>query len=193
MNCTPPEQVHNLDISTIRTKRLELIPATLEILKADLRNRPALSRLLSANLPASWPPLLLDNEVLAEFVRMKSENTDPRFITWYWVLVDPLQQTRTLIGSGGIVSTGTPDTVIMGYSVLDEYQNLGYATEAIQHLIPAIFFLPGIRKIMATTYPDLKPSIRVLEKNGFESTGEHHGGDGMEEGTIAYILEKPYL
>ncbi|MFA4848541.1 MAG: GNAT family protein [Methanoregula sp.] len=193
MKCSLPEQVHNLDTPTIRTKRLELIPATLEILKADLQNRPSLSRLLNANLPASWPPPLLDNEVLVEFVRMKSENTDPRFITWYWVMVDPHMQARTLIGSGGIASTGTPDTVIMGYSVLDEYQNQGYATEAIQHLIPAIFCLPGIRKILATTYPDLKPSIRVLEKNGFVSTGEHHEGEGMEEGTFAYILEKPDL
>jgi len=175
----------------IRTGRLELIPATLAILTGDLRDRPELSRLLDAAIPVSWPPPMMDNDVLAEFVRMKSDNTDPLFTSWYWVLADPCAGTRTLIGCGGIASTTTAtDTVVMGYSVLDEFQNRGYATEAIRHLIPAIFSLPGIRKILATTYPDLKPSIRVLEKNGFVCTGTCHEGEGLEEGTVAFIRKR---
>ncbi|HQD27511.1 MAG TPA: hypothetical protein PKV78_13345 [Methanoculleus thermophilus] len=44
---------------------------------------------------------------------------------------------------------------------------------------------------MVTTYPDLVGSIRVLEKNRFVCVGKTPAGEGFEEGTIAYALEKP--
>jgi len=84
-----------------------------------------------------------------------------------------------------------PDTVCIGYSVLEEYQNQGYATEAVRYLIPVIFSLPGIRQIIATTYPYLAASIRVLEKNGFMYAGENSNCEGIEEGTAVYLLKKP--
>ncbi|WP_054848614.1 GNAT family N-acetyltransferase [Methanoculleus chikugoensis] len=78
--------------------------------------------------------------------------------------------------------------MLIGYSVLDEFQGRGgYATEAIRHLTAAIFSLPGIRRIEAALYPDLAASIKVLEKNGFVRAGE----GGFEEGTVAYVLENP--
>ena len=83
-----------------------------------------------------------------------------------------------------------PDTLMLGYSVLDEFQNRGYATEAIRHLIPHFLSLPGIRRIAATTCPDLGASIRVLEKNGFTKTDLPLSGTGAEEGTICYLIEK---
>ena len=192
MNILPATPENAIHTSRIRTGRLELVPASLAILASDLRDRTMLARLLDATVPPAWPPPLLDTETLAEFVRMKTEKTDPLFVSWYWVLVDPATKTRTLVGSGGIASFATEkDTVILGYSVLDEFQNRGYATEAIRGMVPVIFSLPGIRKIMATTYPHLKPSIRVLEKTGFACTGACPGGEGLEEGTLAFILEKP--
>ena len=115
---------------------------------------------------------------------------DPPLAAWYWVLDDPAVGGRVLIGTGG---TATPPTleetegqVLIGYAVLGEFQGRGYATEAVRHLIPAIFSLPGIRQIEAATYPDLAASIHVLEKNGFVRAGE-----GFEEGTIAYVLKNP--
>jgi len=95
-----------------------------------------------------------------------------------------------LVGSGGIASSPDPGTVFIGYSVLDEFQCRGYATEAVRHIVAAAFALPGVRRIMATTYPELVGSIRVLEKNGFVCAGETPAGEGFEEGTIAYVLEK---
>lgn len=83
-----------------------------------------------------------------------------------------------------------PDTVMLGYSVLDEFRNRGYATEAVRYLIPCFLSLPGIRRIAATTYPDLGASIRVLEKNGFTKADLPLSGTGAEEGTICYLLKK---
>lgn len=174
----------------IHTERLDLIPATLEILEADRDDRQNLARLLSATVPGSWPPPLLDDETLGAFIQMVSEKGDPLFAAWYWVLDDPAVGGRVLIGTGGTASSPTAgdagDTVLVGYSVLDEFQGRGYATEAIRHLIPALFSLPNIRQIEAATYPDLSAPIRVLEKNGFVRAGE-----GFEEGTVRYVLKKP--
>ena len=182
MSCSPP----------LQTERLELIPATLEILKSDLHhNHEELGRLLNGIIPTAWPPLLLDQDALSLFVTLLSDGSDPHFCTWYWIRTGPVGADRTLIGSGGTLSFPTsPDAVMIGYSVLDEFQNYGYATEALCCLIPVIFARPGIRRIIATTYPELKASIRVLEKSGFVAVGDTSDGKGIEEGTLMFILEQ---
>jgi RimJ/RimL family protein N-acetyltransferase len=175
----------------IRTERLDLIPATVEILNSDCHDHAALARLLDATVPAAWPPGEMNDEVLTEFIRMASDKTDPFFACWYWVRDIPDTGGRILIGSGGIASAlNAPGTVLIGYSVLDEYQGQGYATEAVRHLIPVIFADRHIARIMATTYPELKGSIRVLERNGFVCTGTTHPGEGLAEGTLGYVLER---
>lgn len=178
---------------SICTDRLELIPANPDILRSDLdHDYEALGTLLCATIPGTWPPPLLDDETLAFFLRVQADGSDPHFCSWYWILTNLHEGTRTLIGSGGTSSySAEPDAVMIGYSVLDEFQNRGYATEAVRNLIPVIFLSQDIRQIMATTYPELKASIRVLEKSGFLLTGEGCGGEGMEEGTLRYVLNKP--
>ncbi|MDK2915852.1 MAG: hypothetical protein PWR25_409 [Euryarchaeota archaeon] len=174
----------------IHTEHLDLIPATVEILTADRDDRRELARLLDAAVPETWPPSLLDNETLDAFIQMAAEGGDPLFAAWYWVLDDPAAGERTLIGTGGTASPPRAgsggDTVLIGYSVLDEFQGRGYATEAVRHLIPTLFALPGVQQIEAATYPDISASIRVLEKNGFVQSGA-----GFEEGTVRYVLKKP--
>lgn len=173
------------------TERLELIPSTRPILESDLNDRTGLARNLNAEIPEAWPPPLMDEGVIREFIRMSSDVSGPVFAAWYWILDDPAAGRRVLIGNGGILGAESgPDTVVLGYSVLDAYRNRGYATEAVRALIPQIFSLPGVRRIVATTYPDHGASIRVLEKNGFIRTGRVPAGTGAEEGTVCYVREK---
>jgi len=175
----------------IRTERLDLIPATVETLTSDLHDYAALARLLDATVPAAWPPNEMNNEVLTEFIRMMSANTDPFFSCWYWVLDTPGKNGRVLVGSGGIASAlNAPDTVVIGYAVLAGFQGQGYATEAVRHLIPTIFADERIARIMATTYPELGASVRVLEKNGFICTGATTRGQGFSPGTLGFVLER---
>ncbi|WP_255331402.1 GNAT family N-acetyltransferase [Methanocalculus taiwanensis] len=175
----------------IHTDRLDLIPTTVEILRSDQNDKAKLARLLNAHIPAHWPPMLLDAETLSAFITILEEERDPFFICWYWVRDEPGHSMRELIGSGGIASSPcSPDTVIIGYSILDEYQSKGYTTEAVRGLIPVIFQMPGLQQIIATTYSHLTGSIRVLEKNGFVYAGTVQSGEGIEEGSELYILRR---
>jgi hypothetical protein len=142
----------------IQTPHLELIPANQDILTSDLdHDYEKLGLLLNAVVPGAWPPTYIDDPTLAEFIRMLEDGSDPYFCSWYWVLASREEQNRTLIGSGGAGSSSkAPGSAMIGYSVLDTFQNKGYATEAIRNLIPAIFRYPGIQRIIATTYPELK-------------------------------------
>jgi RimJ/RimL family protein N-acetyltransferase len=179
-----------MDIS-VRTDRLDLILASRRILESDRGDRTELARLLHAEIPAAWPPPLMDEGVIREFIGMSSAVSGPVFAAWYWVLNDPKERSRILIGNGGILGAKSgPENVVLGYSVLDKYRNRGYATEAVRALIPEIFSLPGIRRIIATTYPDLGASIRVLEKNGFVRTDRAPVGTGAEEGTVCFVRKK---
>lgn len=175
----------------IRTPRLDLVRADRTILESDLHNHGELAHLLEAEIPSAWPPPLMEIAVLKDFIRMCADPAGLVFSTWYWVRDEPGAGPRTLVGCGGVIGAeATSDTAVLGYSVLDEFQNRGYATEAVRSLVPHIFSLPGIHRIAAATYPELGASLRVLEKNGFTRTAAPLSGTGAEEGTVCYILEK---
>jgi len=161
------------------------------MLTAYLHDRATLGRLFRADIPGAWPPALLDDDARREVLRMAEDGADPHFTCWYWILEEPATGRRTLIGSGGTAPVpGDPCTAAIGYSVLEEYQGRGYATEAVAALVPVIFVFPGIARICACTYPGMPASIRVLEKTGFACAGTKDGGEGFEEGTLRYLLER---
>jgi ribosomal-protein-alanine N-acetyltransferase len=88
------------------------------------------------------------------------------------------------IGNGGF--KGTPDAadqVEMGYSIIEEFQGRGFATEAMAALIDWAFSHSSVTRIITHILPDLQSSIRVLEKCGFTNVGK-----GTEEGAIMYQL-----
>lgn len=71
--------------------------------------------------------------------------------------------------------------VEVGYSIMPDYQRLGFASEATAALIGWAFSHPEVQLVTAETLPTLVDSIRVLEKNGF-----HLLGEGSEKGVVRY-------
>lgn len=165
----------------LESARLELVPTSMEIAQADLQNRSELKELLSADIPKSWPPHLVDRAML-EWTVSKLEK-DSTYWIWssrYFILKEP----RTLIGLGGF--KGSPNAaglVEIGYSVVPEHQNLGFATEAVKALCDWAFLHPKVTRIVAETYPDLTVSISVLENCEFT-----YAGTGSEIGVARYEL-----
>lgn len=171
----------------VTTERLELLGGTLELARADLEDRGRLGQLLGARVPESWPPEFNDSETQRFTVERLNEGPGQAgWWSWYFVLLDGGDGGRTLVGNGGFKGRPAADgTAELGYSVLEEFQCAGYATEAVGGLLRWAFSHPEVTRVIAETLPPLKPSIRVLEKSGFLNVGE-----GSEEGVIRFEMTR---
>jgi ribosomal-protein-alanine N-acetyltransferase len=172
--------------ATIRTERMELLPATPESLSAAVRGSEALATALDALVPRSWPPEYLDAPAL-EFTRDRlTEHPDHAGWWMYFVLLPRENGHRVLIGSSGYKGPPAEDgTVEIGYGIVAEHQRRGYASEAARALVRHAFGVPAVRRVIAETLPELAPSIGVLRKCGFELIGE-----GSEPGVIRFELTR---
>lgn len=151
----------------IATERLELLPATLEIVSADLHRREDLQRLLRAEPGPGWPPPLISVEVMQ---RLKQALLDkPRhegWSTWYAVLKQP----RLLIGLGGFKGPPRNGSAELGYTLISSAHGKGLGTELVHGLTQWAFAHPEVTAVCAETLPELMASRRVLERNGFSRT-----------------------
>jgi len=164
------------------TPRLRLVPATAALVRAELAGRDVFAARLGAAVPAAWPPPLNDEASMTWIAAMLEEDPDAcGFVAWYFLLRDP-GGGLTAIGTGGF--KGRPDedgTVEVGYSVLETHHRRGYAPEAVEALVAWAFAHPDVRRVIAHTLPDARPSRRVLEKCGFGFVGP-----GTEEGAVMF-------
>ena len=107
----------------LRTRRLTLIPASLDLVQAELRSPTELGTLLGAVVPASWPPELYDRVALEYWIgRLEEDPGHEGWAAWYFVMGDS-QHGHVVVGAGGY--KGKPDmagSVEIGYSVLPDYR-----------------------------------------------------------------------
>lgn len=153
----------------LQTERLELIPFSLDLIKLMVNDRIALAERIAAQLPPDWPP-----EYLMRLFRKAAEapTQDPAAVDWGGYLA-VLKSGRIVVGYPGL--KGAPDkfgTVEIGYSISQSYQRQGLAPEAVGALINWAFCQPQMRRVRAECHEDNYPSQRVLEKLGFELTGQ---------------------
>ena len=154
----------------MKTERLELIPATVELCEAETRGRAALEACFGARVPTSWPPPVFEP---ADVARIRAQlEADPTIGSWtlHYILARPgaTAEGRSLVGIAGYTGPPTAEgRVEIGYAIASEHQRRGYATEAVDALVRAAFRDPRVVVVSATTYPTLEPSIGVLTKNGF--------------------------
>ena len=165
------------------TERLELVHATTELVRAEKRSPAELADKLNARLAEKWPPPLNDE---ASRNCLEQRSLQPRhqagWLAWYWIR----QADRALIGVGGF--KGGPDdqgVVELGYAILEPYQRCGFGTEAIAALVNWAFAQPEVSRVMAETLPELRASIRVLEKNAFVQVRE-----SSNPGFIRFVRDK---
>jgi RimJ/RimL family protein N-acetyltransferase/uncharacterized damage-inducible protein DinB len=167
---------------TLQTSRLRLIPATTDLIRADLAGPAALGAALGHETPSGWPPQYYDAPAMEATLAQLEK--DPVGIGWaLHYIVGPDGRLAGIVGYKG--RPGPDGTVEIGYSVMEEYQRQGIAAEAAGALVARAFGAPEVRRVIAETLPALLPSIRVLEKNGFRLIGE-----GSTPGVIRFELTR---
>lgn len=128
----------------LETERLEIIPCTADSM-----------HLLQNQQYDNGPEIDRHLQELLE---------DPSLFTWgSWLIIR--KSDGHIIGDAGF--KGKPDDqqqVEIGYGLLEQYWNKGYATEAMNALIEWALANEEIEKVTAETERSNKSSIRVLEK-----------------------------
>lgn len=178
-------------VEDIRTPRLDLIAITPALLRLELEGRAAFAAgfpaLAAAEVAAAWPPQDWEPHVLAFVLRQITGQPETVGWTRFVALRDQAAGIRTLIGTVGAVPPGTemahaaPGEIEVGYGILPEFQRHGFATEAVMGMMDWVRALGKVEAFVAQTFPHLKPSMRVLEKSGFQPAGA-----GFEDGTILF-------
>ena len=170
----------------IITPRMHLIPATLDLLGADLKGPASLSAFIGAFVPANWPPEHYDEGAIRWTIdQLSKPKADGRWFLHYFVLQSKTSAPDVVIGAGGY--TGAPDAagcVTIGYSILPEYHRRGLATEATAALTQNAF-LKQAKVVAADTLEGDPKSGGVLLKCGFT-----HVGPGPEAGTARYEITR---
>ncbi len=149
-------------VQTLETKRLKLIPFSLNLKKATMTEKARLGEMLGVRVPNSWPGPDLA-EALPFFVQNMEK--DPSGTVWDGLIIHKVD--GVIIGGMGFLGGPNEEGVVeIGYSIVPEYCNQGYATEMAHGLINWAFQQEGVKVITAETLKDNIASIKVLEKVG---------------------------
>ena len=170
----------------IQSPRLNLIAATSHLIEKTIEGREFLEHALGLSVPKSWPPDLYGPRAMHFSLTQLGDASERGWSFWY---LATREEPVELIGICGF--KGWPDesgSVEIGYSILDEYQRRGFATEAVQRLTGWAFSHHNVKEVCAETLPHLTQSIRVLEKNGFVRMGV-----GSEAGVVRYAVKRSSL
>ncbi len=188
-------------LRALDSRRMTLVAATTELVLADLEGSASLAALLDAQVADNWPPDLYGREPMNYALRQLADPAEKAWSFWYltcrayptWigdspaVLLNGTGEDRVVLGICGF--KGRPDaagSVEIGYSVLPQFRNQGFATEAVERLVSWAFSHQSVVEVCAETLPHLQQSIRVMKKNGF-----NYSGAGSERGVVRYAVQRP--
>jgi len=159
----------------IESARLKMTPLTHELLQLLHANRPTMEAALGLNISAQQINELYLKEIDDAMVNFWLPKTleHPEAYQWYtdWEII--LKSTNTAIGGMGF--NGEPNEngeAEIGYMIDQQHHNKGYATEALQLLIKWAFTHDAVKAIIVHTYADNLPSVKILNKCGFEEMGK---------------------
>ena len=97
--------------------------------------------------------------------------THPDQWEWYAIWMIELKD-GTHVGELCFKGLSEDGNAEIGYGIAEDYQNSGYATEAVSALVDWAFNQPGVSCVTAETEETNIAAQRVLEKSGFVLTGE---------------------
>ncbi|MBO9204587.1 MULTISPECIES: GNAT family N-acetyltransferase [Niastella] len=151
----------------IETERLHLFPLTIPQLELYCKSNDELEKTLNLTPfgRAMAPPV--HDRVVKETLPLMRKAPSPDYLFYtFWLVVDKLS--RTIVAEIGFKGPPTMDGCVeIGYGTMPNMQRKGYMTEAVKGLLKWACRRSDITTVLAETNAGNKPSIRVVEKNGF--------------------------
>jgi len=168
------------------TDRLELIACNRTIARATAFDRAELAAMLHVCVPSEWPPEIMGDGF--QFLVTELERDPGACGWWFWHVI--LASERLLIGGVGLKGRPKKDgRVDIGFATIDPLQRRGYAFEATQALLRWAFTDQRVNYVVGETFDHLTPSIRLMEKLGFQYFDRTTGHEG-EDGVLQYRLTR---
>jgi [ribosomal protein S5]-alanine N-acetyltransferase len=153
----------------IETPRMRLVPATVELIGAEIDDRASFAELLAAVVPANWPPETLADALPWFRQQIEAAPEQAHWRVWYGVLREANRD--ILVASVGFMGPPQDGGIEVGYSVLPDYQRRGLAAEMTGALIDWALAQPGVERVAAEVDQQNTPSLRLIARLGFEVTG----------------------
>jgi ribosomal-protein-alanine N-acetyltransferase len=157
-------KVKRLAIDSLITKRLIVIPFTIDICRNILNNDYRDLAALNFKKGRSWP----DADVLDTLPRiinnLKKVDHPTGFESWMIIKKDTLE----VIGDVGFKGFNNEEgNVDLGYGIIKEERRKGYAVEAVSEIIQWAFATTIVKNITANCLTDNIDSIHLLNKFNF--------------------------
>ena len=164
--------LHGAATLRLETDRLQLVALTAELVDT-LDNRETAAGMLGAVIPDGWPDPELAGLLKIYGPLVAEEPGRLGYGPWAVVARDE----ASVVGSAGFMGKPPEDgrPIELGYGVLPEHRNRGYATEATRALVEWALSQPLVERVIAKCDPENAPSVRVLEKIGLTRCGEAGG------------------
>lgn len=154
---------------TLDTKRLRIVPVTLEAIEAVLdHDRARAEALVGAAFPDSWPN---DDLVAIGFpFSREALRASPEIRLWGDSLVLLRDEPRVI---GSVVFHGHPGdgAAEVAYSVDEGSRRQGFAVEATRACVEWALSQDGIQAVQATTFPWHLASLGVIRRLGMIQIG----------------------
>lgn len=163
----------------IHTARLDLLPATPELLEALLARDLARAEALSGAL---IPPAWVEQAAGYLHLRLGELQADPARQRWLDRLIVLRDEGRPLVGHVGF--HGPPDdrgVLEVGNRVLEAHRGQGVASEAVKGLFDWAFRAAGVATFRASIAPGNDPSLRLAARLGFRQVGRQVDEEDGEE------------
>ncbi|MFG6495494.1 GNAT family N-acetyltransferase [Fictibacillus sp. UD] len=148
----------------IETSRLLLLPYTYELVEATLKGKRDLENVLNYKVSNEWP-----SPQYLKLIKMKKDKLHQTPEQSIWSRIAIHKESGTLIGEIGC--KGGPNeqgTVEIGYGMVSEARNKGFATEMVIGLTDWLAAHPKVKRVTAECLVTNTPSAKVLEKSGFK-------------------------
>lgn len=112
-----------------------------------------------------------------------------------WLQLAVCLKDGTLIGDIGIHFLDDEAQVELGYTIAPEFQNRGYAREAVKGITGHLFSELGKHRVTASVDPDNLKSIKVLERIGFRKEAHfiksfRSGDRWLDDCIYAFLAEE---